>query len=163
MADPYPLRPVGPEEFDVYHAVDDHAFHKPPLSPQRREERLRQFEADRGLAAFDRDRPVGIAGVYSLRMSVPGAIVPAAGVTWVAVLPSHRRRGILTSLMNRQLRDIRERGESFAVLWATEGGIYGRFGYGTASWQATFQLGRGDGVLARPAPGDGAGGGVRVV
>jgi Acetyltransferase (GNAT) domain len=97
MADPYPLRPVGPEEFDAYHAVDEHAFHNRPLSPQRREEHLRQFEADRSLAAFDRDRPVGVAGVYTLQMSVPGAILPAAGVTWVAVLPSHGRH-VLGSL-----------------------------------------------------------------
>jgi len=152
MADPYPLRPVQAEEFDAYYAVDAHAFHNGPLTPRKREQRLRQFEADRSLGAFDGDEPVGIAGIYSFQMAVPGAVVPAAGVTWVAVLPTHRRQGIMTSLMHRQLRDVRDRGETFAVLWSSESALYGRFGYGPASWQASFQLGRGDGAPARRGP-----------
>jgi predicted acetyltransferase len=59
--------------------------------------------------------------------------VPAAGVTWVGVLPTHRRRGILTELMRRQLDDVHERGEPLAILWASEAPIYGRFGYGVAA------------------------------
>jgi predicted acetyltransferase len=55
-----------------------------------------------------------------------------AGVSAVGVLPTHRRRGILTALMRRQLDDVRERGEPFAGLYASEGAIYGRFGYGLA-------------------------------
>ena len=149
MADPYPIRPVGPEEFDAFYFVDEHAFHGRPLSPQRREEHLKQFEAERSLAAFDSGGPAGIAGIYSLQMSIPGAIVPAAGVTWVAVLPTHRRRGVMSSLMRRQLRDIKDRGETFAALWASEGGIYGRFGYGTASWHVAIRMKRGEGVLGR--------------
>jgi predicted acetyltransferase len=50
----------------------------------------------------------------------------------VAVQPTHRRRGILTGLMRRQLEDIHERGEPLAALWASESVIYGRFGYGPA-------------------------------
>ena len=149
MADPYPIRPMGPEEFDAYYRVDEHAFHNRPLSPRRREEHLRQFEAERSLAALDAGSPVGIAGIYSLQMSIPGAIVPAAGVTWVAVLPTHRRRGVMSSLMRRQLRDIRNHGEAFAALWASEGGIYSRFGYGTASWHVAIRMKRGEGVLGR--------------
>lgn len=149
MADRYPIRPVGPEEFDSFYRVDEHAFHNRPLSPQRREEHLRQFEAERSLAAFDGDSPAGIAGIYSLQMCIPGAIVPTAGVTWVAVLPTYRRRGVMSSLMRRQLRDIRDRGETFAALWASEGGIYGRFGYGIASWHVAVRMKRGEGVLGR--------------
>jgi predicted acetyltransferase len=153
MSDPYPIRPMSPDEFDAFHLVDEHAFHGRPLTPRRREEHLRQFEADRSLAAFDGDKPVGIAGIYSLQMTVPGAIEPAAGVTWVAVLPTHRRRGVASSLMHRQLQDIRDRGEAFAVLWASEGGIYGRFGYGIATWQTTIRMKRGEGILGRKALG----------
>jgi predicted acetyltransferase len=149
MADRYPIRPVSAAEFDAYYLVDEHAFHNRPLTPQRRAEHLRQFEAERSLAAFDGDRPAGIAGIFSFQMSIPGAIVPAAGVTWVAVLPTHRRRGVMSSLMHRQLRDIRDRGETFAALWASEGGIYSRFGYGTASWHVTIRMKRGEGTLSR--------------
>lgn len=162
MADPYPLRPVRAEEFDAYYAVDANAFYGEPLTPAKREQRLRQFEADRSLAAFDGDQPVGIAGIYSFQMTVPGAVVPAAGVTWVAVQPTHRRQGVMSSLMHRQLRDVRDRGETFAVLWASEAALYGRFGYGPASWQSSFRLGRGDGRPAQPSPAREAGLRVRI-
>jgi predicted acetyltransferase len=77
-----------------------------------------------------------------------------AGVSMVAVLPSHRRRGALTVLMRRQLSDIAERGEAVAALFASESEIYGRYGYGRASWHLFLQLGRGDGRLAAAAPAD---------
>src|SRR5690242_21903263 len=62
------------------------------------------IEVERMHAAFDGDRIVGGAGAFSFRMSVPGgASVPTAGVTVVGVLPTHRRRGVLTSMMKAQL------------------------------------------------------------
>jgi predicted acetyltransferase len=92
------------------------------------------IEVERMHAAFEGDRPVGGAGAFTYRMSVPGgALVPAAGITVVGVLPTHRRRGILTSLMREQLADCRARGDLVAYLWASEATIYGRFGYGLAS------------------------------
>jgi predicted acetyltransferase len=77
-----------------------------------------------------------------------------AGVSMVAVLPSHRRRGALTGLMRRQLSDIAERGEAVAALFASETEIYGRYGYGRASWHLFLTLGRGHGRLAAAAPAD---------
>jgi predicted acetyltransferase len=77
-----------------------------------------------------------------------------AGVSLVAVLPTHRRRGILSALMRRQLADIRERGEAVAALFASEAGIYGRYGYGRASSHATYTLRAGEGALAAGAPCD---------
>src|SRR5689334_20136010 len=87
---------------------------------------------DRVLAAFDGGRAVGCAASWPLRMTIPGGELPAAGVTWVAVLPSHRRRGLLREFMRRQLDDLHARGEPLAVLTASEAAIYGRFGYGIA-------------------------------
>ena len=66
----------------------------------------------------------------------------AAGVTVVGVFPTHRRRGVLTEMMRVQLDDVRERGEPIAVLWSSEGPIYGRFGYGMASLQGEMELDR---------------------
>jgi predicted acetyltransferase len=153
---PYPIRPVSSEEFDAFHTVDMHAFHGSPLSAEERQLVLSHLEFDRSLAAFDGDTPVGAAGAYTFQLTVPGsAALPAAGVTWVSVLPSHRRRGVLTSLMRRQLADVRDRGEPLAVLWASESVIYSRFGYGRAMWHADFTLYRGEGTLARTAPADG--------
>ncbi len=88
-------------------------------------------------------------------MTVPGAALPVAGVTAVSVLPSHRRRGVLRSLMRRQLTDLAARGEEpVAVLWASETPIYARYGYGRASTNAYFRFERGDGALAATAPAD---------
>jgi predicted acetyltransferase len=58
----------------------------------------------------------------------------------VGVLPTHRRRGVLTKLMQRQLADAHERGEPLATLFASEGAIYSRFGYGLASLAGNIDL-----------------------
>ena len=153
---PYPIRPVSPEEFDAFNTVDLHAFHGSPLSQDDRQVVVSRLEFDRSLAAFDGATPVGTAAAYSFQITVPGRqTLPAAGITWVSVLPSHRRRGILSSLMRRQLADVRDRGEPVAVLWASESVIYPRYGYGRAMWHADFTLYRGEGTLAKTAAADG--------
>jgi predicted acetyltransferase len=153
---PYPIRPVSSEEFDAFHTVDTHAFHGSPLTAEERQLVVSHLEFDRSLAAFDGATPVGTAGAYTFQLTVPGSVsLAAAGVTWVSVLPSHRRRGVLSSMMRRQLADIRDRGEPLAVLWASESVIYSRYGYGRAMWHADLTLYRGEGTLARTAPADG--------
>jgi predicted acetyltransferase len=160
MADPYPIRPIAADEYPFFRRVHDHAFNSGPASPVRWARALRQFEPERSLAAFDDTLPagetiVGTTGAYSLRMTVPGTTLPVAGVSAVSVLPSHRRRGVLRSLMLRQLADVAARGdEPIAVLWASETPIYARYGYGRASSNAYFRFERGDGAMAATAPPD---------
>ena len=97
--------------------------------------------AERVHAAFEGDRIVGGAGAYLFDTTVPGgAQVATAGVMAVGVLPTHRRRGVLTKLMQRQLADAHERGEPLATLFASEGAIYSRFGYGLASLAGNIDL-----------------------
>jgi predicted acetyltransferase len=97
-------------------------------------ERVRKVsEPERFIGALDGDRFVATAGVFSVRLSVPGGDLPAGGVTWVTVLPSHRRRGILRAMMRMMVDDCHSRGEPLAMLWASEGSIYQRFGYGMAT------------------------------
>jgi predicted acetyltransferase len=106
-------------------------------------ERLaRVLPMERVQAAWDGSRAVGGAGAFPFTLTVPGGRVRAAGVTVVAVLPSHRRRGVLRSMMRAQLDACRENGESVAYLWATEDTIYGRFGYGLASLTIEIDLAR---------------------
>ena len=72
---------------------------------------------------------------------MPGGETPVAGVTLVGVRPTHRRRGLLTTLMRRQLADVHEAGrEAVAALWASESVIYGRFGYGFATLAAQLTV-----------------------
>jgi predicted acetyltransferase len=149
---PYPIRPIEEDEFDSFMEVDEHAFHGSPHSESGRRMVLDRFEFDRTLAAFDGPTPVGVTMCFSFQLSVPGQkVLPAAGVTFVAVLPTHRRRGVLSSMMHRQLADVRDRGEPLAVLWASESVIYSRYGYGRASWYLGFTLRRGEGTLAKTA------------
>ena len=91
------------------------------------------FEPDRAIVARDGDRIVGTAGIFSFELTVPGGVLPAAGVTAVGVQPTHRRRGILRRMMRAQLDAIHDRGEPLAILWASEGQIYQRFGYGLST------------------------------
>jgi predicted acetyltransferase len=102
----------------------------------------RLMPLDRVLAAWDGERPVGVAASYPFELTVPGGVAQAAGVSWVGVLPSHRRRGVLRELMLRQLADVHERGEPLAILWASEAAIYGRFGYGIASPETSIDAER---------------------
>src|SRR5438128_8119509 len=99
-------------------------------------------ELDRALAAYAGGRVVGTAGIFSFDLTIPGGRMPAAGVTMVGVHPTHRRRGILTAMMRAQLEAIHECGEPLAILWASEGGIYGRFGYGLATFKASIEIER---------------------
>ena len=102
----------------------------------------RLLAPERMEAAWEHGQVVGGAGAFAFTLTIPGARVPAAGVTLVAVLPTHRRRGILTALMRAQLDACRRRGEAVAYLWASEDTIYGRFGYGIASLTAEIDIAR---------------------
>jgi predicted acetyltransferase len=97
-------------------------------------------EPARFYGTYDDGAPVAIAGSFDLTMTVPGGPRPVAGVTWVGVKPTHRRRGLLTGLMRRQLDDLHAAGEAVAALWAAEGAIYQRFGYGPAAWDVSLKV-----------------------
>jgi predicted acetyltransferase len=100
------------------------------------------LHTERMIMALDGDEVVGTTADFPFTLTVPGNKVAAAGVTMVGVLPTHRRRGILTRMMRRQLDDTRERGEPLAVLWASEGDIYQRFGYGIATLYSWLDIDR---------------------
>src|SRR5262245_19458064 len=154
MTAAYSIRPIGADEFPAFYAVIEQAFNSSHQTDAEMRHDLATFEFDRSLAAFDGGDIVGTAGAFTFQMGVPGEIVPVAGVTAVSVLPSHRRRGILSSLMRRQLADVRERGETVAALFASEAAIYGRYGYGPASAELDLTIRRGEGTMAAP-PGGG--------
>ena len=118
------------------------------------EERIGRFlqvhDLERMHTALDGGEIVGGAGAYTYDFTVPGGSLPCAGVTVVGVTPTHRRRGVLRAMMNAQLTDIHERGEPIAALWASEETIYGRFGYGIASWAGEVTLPRVWSAFAQP-------------
>lgn len=121
-------------EWDAWYGQLELAFGGVLETRQERELWEALTERERSIGVWDGDVCVGTAGAFTFRLSVPGgALVPAAGVTMVSVAPTHRRRGILRSMMRRQLDDVFAWGEPLAVLTASEPAIYGRFGYGIAT------------------------------
>ena len=107
------------------------------------------IEADRTLAAFEDNRIVGTSAAHTFQMTVPGGTaVPTAGIAWVTVQPTHRRRGINTGMMVQQLHRIHERGEPLASLWPSESTIYGRFGYEMAAFGERWTVERQHSALA---------------
>ena len=108
-------------------------------------------ELDRSVLAWDGDEPVGCASIYSLQMSVPGGgTLPCAGVTWVGVLPTHRRRGVMTAMLNHMHTSVREaEHEPIAGLWASQSPIYPRFGYGLASRHLWMTIQRSHGSISQ--------------
>ena len=118
------------------------AFAEPFESDAEFEQARRFWELDRLIGAVDGETWVGTGGAYTFRLTVPGGEVGAAGITAIAVAPSHRRRGILRQMMRWLLDQARERGEPVAILWASESAIYQRFGYGIGTLQSTIDIER---------------------
>ncbi|MDQ6713186.1 MAG: GNAT family N-acetyltransferase [Candidatus Dormibacteraeota bacterium] len=111
-------------------------------------------EFDRTLAFFDGPEMVATAGIFSYEMTVLGGTLPCGGVTRVSVLSTHRRRGLLTAMMRRQLEDMHEKGEPLAALYASEAPIYGRFGYGLGTYQAAVEIERAHAAFAKKVTGN---------
>jgi predicted acetyltransferase len=148
------LRPATAEEFEAFSTAVLTAFHE-ELTDDERRRYMKIDEPQRSLAWFDGDAIVGTSGLFTRTMAVPGATVGCAAVTAVTVLPTHRRRGLLTAMMRRQLENIRDAGEPIAALWASEGTIYERFGFGVAAQVAELAARRPAARLRTP-PGSAA-------
>lgn len=124
---------ITEEELPELHRVCATTFGDASTVDMVDDERL-VCEYDRMIGVADAGQIVASAGAYSFRLTVPGlSTVGAAGVTWVGVLPTHRRQGILRQMMAHQLDDVADREEPVAVLTASEAVIYGRFGYGVGA------------------------------
>lgn len=144
------IRPATDDDVPALVRADWAAFGNRPTEAQVEGART-YLELDRTFVAVDGGKVVGSAGALSLELTVPGpATIPAAGVTYVGVLATHRRQGILTALMAQVTDDARRRGESLAALLASESTIYGRFGFGAAIMAAAVEIERPYAQLRRP-------------
>ena len=104
------IRPVTADEWPEFVRAE-HVPFGVQLSDAEMQVQAQRFGIFRTLAAFEQGRIVATAGDWDMELTVPGlTTVPAPGVTAVGVRPTHRRRGLLTALMRRQLDDIRGRG-----------------------------------------------------
>jgi predicted acetyltransferase len=144
------IRSIQPEEYPAWVAAVASAFGEYPRR-EWLEVETKVLEPDRTLAVLDGDRIVAGSSNVSLQVTVPGGVVPMAGLTGVGVAPTHRRRGLGTALMQRQMEEVRDRGlEPLSGLWASESHIYPRFGYGVAAPRLTLELDREHASFAVP-------------
>lgn len=135
------LHVLSAMDWDKWYGVLEAAFGGGTKGPEHREMIRAISDPGRLIAARDGELIAGTAGSFPFEVTVPGGrLAQIAGVTMVSVAATHRRRGILTAMMRRQLDDLRERGEALAMLTASEPAIYGRYGYGTAGRQFRLEI-----------------------
>lgn len=150
--DGYRLVTLGPDDRDAYLGVDVLAFGQPELEDPpvpvdwARAAGVRTTPADGGPGEL-----AAVHASYPFVLPVPGATLPAAGLTWLSVHPLHRRRRLASAMVAHHLERTAARGEPLSVLTASEASIYGRFGYGSATPVVTVTVPRG--AALRPVPG----------
>jgi predicted acetyltransferase len=149
------LRPLTEADMDKVIDLDELVFVEAPYSPEVRGQiaSITDLSTGRSVGVFDGDELAGVGTLGDLGLTVPGGTLPLAGVQFIGVSPVYRRRGVMTTVIRHQLHTLHETGaESLAGLTASESVIYGRFGYGTATYGARFTIPRERSAL-RPVPG----------
>ncbi|MCB5907410.1 GNAT family N-acetyltransferase [Streptomyces pinistramenti] len=133
------IRKIPEAQLDQALDLTELVFHE----KDSEEERARCRAALRRCArtgAYDGDTLVGLVAAHPFRLSVPGGDLACAGLDHVAVAPTHRRRGLLSRMLNEQWRHCAEAGQPLSCLWASEEAIYGRFGYAHATEAYTIEI-----------------------
>lgn len=136
------VRPIADEEYPAWSRAVSTGFLDNPLGPAAVEARRGDMVPERTLGAFDGERIAGTLRSFPTPLTVPGGTVQASALSAVTVTATHRRRGLLTRMITADLRAAAERGEAVAILFASEFGIYGRFGFGPATEHVTYDVDR---------------------
>jgi predicted acetyltransferase len=136
------VRPITEDELPEWlRAVKTGFLQGPAVSETELEARRTQFEPGRFLGAFDGARCVATFRSFAQEVTaVGGTLVAADAVSAVTVTATHRRRGLLTRMMSRDLATAKERGDAVATLIAAEYPIYGRYGFGPATSAAEWTV-----------------------
>ena len=135
------IRPIEDDELAAWLRVLHVAFFLDRDAEAEASFRRPFTDLARCLGAFEGGRVVGTFRSLPTTLSVPGGgAVPADAITAVTVLPTHHRRGMLRSMMSRDLAAAADRGEPIAILIASEYPIYGRYGFGVATEHATWTI-----------------------
>lgn len=154
MHDDLRTRTASDHDWEGIFAVDQQAFAFAPTEVQRSSVRA-MIPDGNVIVATEQERVVGSTKHYEMAMTVPGGEVSeVAGFAWVSVAATHRRRGLLRRLLADHHRVLLDRGTEVAVLTASEGGIYSRFGYGPATTEVTVEVDRRFASLRDTAPVD---------
>ncbi|MEU5053427.1 GNAT family N-acetyltransferase [Streptomyces sp. NPDC021096] len=136
------VRTIGdPDLPDWIRAMHTGFLRPPTVTKEEIETRRAGTDLERAQGAFDAEQCVGTFRSFPQRITVPGgAAVAASAVSNVTVSATHRRRGLLSRMMEHDLRAARDRGEVAATLLASEWLIYGRYGFGPAAWVSEWEV-----------------------
>ncbi|MGV9733698.1 enhanced intracellular survival protein Eis [Rhodococcus aetherivorans] len=127
------IRTATDDDWPALELLDSVAFGYHPIDADRTLLRP-MFRTENIVVATERGTPIGQALYLDMELTVPGGHqVPACGVSWVSVAPTHRRRGVLRAMFTELHRRMEATGAPLAALTASDAGIYGRFGYGPAT------------------------------
>lgn len=139
---PQTIRPIKAEELVAWFEAFGTAFYIWPADPAVAAERRRPtIEYDRTIGAFDGDTIVGTLRTFPRQLTLPGGgRVAVNAVSAVSVRPTHRRRGTLGRMIAHDVERAVERGEVASILIASEWPIYGRFGFGPATWKSNWTI-----------------------
>ncbi len=136
------------DELKTYGEIVSYVF----ASTEGMDEELSSTQPDWTTCAFVDGKMATTLGAFPFTVRLNGAGVHMGGVTAVGTLPEFRRRGLLRQVMKQALETMHERGQDFAILWASLGAIYQRFGYGMASPYIRYTFDPRFGAFATPAP-----------
>lgn len=137
------VRPVTASEFhDWLRAVHTGFLRSgPAVTDEEAAGRLAHVDPARTQGVFDAERCVATFRSFAQDLTVVGgATVPADAITAVTVTATHRRRGLLSRMMANDLAAAKERGDVVATLIAAEYPIYGRYGFGPATWTSEWEI-----------------------
>lgn len=137
-----PVEPGTPAWQQWFDTIEITFLEGPAASAERIAFWQQRMVGDRVKAALDEQgQVVGTYLSYDTGLTVPGGrTVTANAITAVTVRATHRRRGALTTMITEDLREAADRGTSVAILIAAEGPIYGRFGFGVSTFDATWEV-----------------------
>jgi predicted acetyltransferase len=154
-----------PDRLDGWFEAQVRGFHQGRTSEDYRRHFTEHLNADdvvlRGAWA-DRPAlgsgsiPVATYASYDKTLNAGLDLQPARMISDITVSPTHRRRGLLRAMLTDDLRDAVEQGIPLAVLTASEGTIYGRFGFGPAVFQHALTVDTGPRFALRGPADDGS-------
>jgi predicted acetyltransferase len=155
------IRRTRPDEYRTASRTVSAALLFPPVKDDDWERSRVSWEESSSTSAWDGDDCVGHAGQFFVETTVPGgALVPTGAVTRVGVLPTHRRRGVATSLLEALVAEAVERRLTLMSLRASEAVIYHRYGFGIAGEDTEAAI---DTARAKPITGATTAGSFRLL
>ncbi len=140
---PIEIRAITDTELPAWFEAAQNVFFMWSWGDSQAQADLRRPHMDlaRTMAAFEGQAIVGTFRTFATELTVPGGrSIPASALTSVTVRSTHRRRGVLSGLMADDLAKAAGRGEPVGILLASEWPIYGRYGYGPATWEASWAI-----------------------